>query len=71
MLLGDRIENALDCVGINSDKVSKWLGRPCGCPERKERINQLHSWALRVLRGVVDDAEVYLDKIIEEEEEDG
>lgn len=54
MLLGDVVERALSKLGISEEKVSKWLGRPCGCPERKEKLNTLHLWALRVLAGKKD-----------------
>lgn len=43
--LGDLIEGALSKVGITHDRVDAWLGRPCGCPERKARLNALFSWA--------------------------
>lgn len=43
--LGDLIEGALSKVGITHDRVDAWLGRPCGCAERKERLNRLFSWA--------------------------
>ena len=45
-LLGDAISSALSAVGITEDRVSKWLGRPCGCGARKEKINSLHRWFL-------------------------
>ena len=43
--LGDLIEGALSKVGITHDRVGAWLGRPCGCAERKRRLNRLFSWA--------------------------
>ncbi|MFA5376320.1 MAG: hypothetical protein WC455_11300 [Dehalococcoidia bacterium] len=43
--LGDVLEAALSKVGITHDRVDAWLGRPCGCAERKERLNRLFSWA--------------------------
>lgn len=39
--LGDRISQALSLVGITEARVSKLLGRPCGCSKRREAINQL------------------------------
>lgn len=62
--LGDKIESALSLVGITADRVTYWLGRPCKCKERKQRINQLESWALRILHGNSDKAEEYLENII-------
>ncbi len=70
LMLGDKLERALKRIGVDSQKVSNWVGKPCGCEERREKLNQLHAWALRTLRGTVDDAEVYLHRILEEEEED-
>lgn len=65
-MLGDRVEQALNVVGISSKRVEQWLGRPClGCKERKEKLNQLHHWVNRVLSGGVSKAEDYLDRIIE------
>ena len=51
MELGDQVEAALSKVGITTDRVSKWLGRPCRCPERKEKLNLLSIWAKRKLLG--------------------
>lgn len=49
-MLGDSIEAALSLVGISSEKVEQWIGFPCGCLERKERLNQLGAWAKQALR---------------------
>lgn len=62
--LGDNVEAALKTVGITSERVSAWLGRPCGCPERKRRLNNLGAWAHRVITGKTDKAEQYLEEII-------
>ena len=63
--LGDLVEEALGVVGITADRVSRWLNRPCGCEERKKRLNQLGSWAFRVTLGKTEKAEEYLKEIIE------
>lgn len=62
--LGDRIGQALDLLGITPDRVTYWLGRPCGCDERKERYNALGFWAARVIAGKVESAKEYLERII-------
>lgn len=62
--LGDRIEQALQLVGITEERVSAWLNRPCGCKERKLRLNQLGSWAVRIIHGNLNKAEEYLNNII-------
>lgn len=51
MGLGDLVEKALSKVGITEERVQKWLGRPCGCRGRKEKLNQLGQWAARLLTG--------------------
>ena len=41
--LGDRIENFTKATGIKKvvDKVSQGLNIPCGCQQRKEKLNKL------------------------------
>jgi hypothetical protein len=39
--LGDMVEGVLKSVGITEERVSKVLGKPCGCKERKKRLNSL------------------------------
>lgn len=65
-MLGDMIHNALDSVGITTDRVEKWLGKPCHCQERQEKLNQLDQWARRVMKGRIDKAAEYLDKLLSE-----
>ena len=60
------VEAALRTVGITKDRVSKWLGRTCKCPERQESLNRLSRWAKRVLSGETADAEKYLSEIIDD-----
>lgn len=60
MGLGDHIERALSLVGVTPDLVESWVGRPCGCQERKDKLNALGHWAGRVLRGRVGQAREYL-----------
>lgn len=62
--LGDRIESALALLGITSNRVTSWYGKPCKCKERIQRLNQLESWAIRVLKGTAEKAEEYLENII-------
>ena len=63
--LGDMVENALTSVGITSERVTAWLGRPCGCVERKEKLNNLSRWAKRVVSGSTEKAEEYLEEMID------
>lgn len=51
MGLGDAIENALAHVGITEERVSNWLGKPCGCKARRDKLNQLGTWARGLIAG--------------------
>lgn len=62
--LGDIIESALTKVGIDKSLVTKWLGAPCGCEERREKLNALDFWARRVVKGHIDKAKEYLEGIL-------
>lgn len=64
--IGDTIETALSKLGITSERVEQWLGGPCGCEERKQKLNQLGRWASRILSGKLEKAKEYLDLIIKE-----
>ena len=68
MMLGTQIESALSVVGITSERVSNWLGRPCRCPERIEQLNRLSCWAARVLRGHTANAVQHLEQLMEEDD---
>lgn len=39
--LGDLVKAGLSAVGITEERVSKLLGRPCGCRKRAEYLNRL------------------------------
>lgn len=39
--LGDMVKATLSAVGITEERVSKALGRPCGCSERAAKLNKL------------------------------
>lgn len=43
--LGDRIAAALTALGITEERVSRLLGRPCGCSRRRRRMNE---WGKKV-----------------------
>lgn len=39
--LGDMVKAGLSAVGITEDRVSRAIGRPCGCGKRAARLNEL------------------------------
>lgn len=39
--LGDMVKAGLSAIGITEERVSKALGRPCGCSKRAEALNEL------------------------------
>lgn len=41
---GDQLATALEAVGVTKERVSAWLGKPCGCPERQAKLNRLGAW---------------------------
>ena len=48
ILLGDKIEKALQKFGITEEKFKKWFGlKECGCSKRKKYLNGLFSWKAR------------------------
>lgn len=71
-LTGDRVEEILEKTGLKSmsDRVHSWLGVPCGCQERKEKLNALDLLVRQVAKSGTDKAKQYLDMIIGEEKKD-
>lgn len=65
MLLGDRLESALEIVGITQERVTAWLG-DCCCDERKAKLNDLDIWARRTLANKYRDAKRWLERILDE-----
>jgi len=39
--LGDAVAAGLSAVGITPERVSKAIGRPCGCGKRKRALNRV------------------------------
>lgn len=67
MQLGNTISEALRLIGVTQDRVELYLGVPCNCPERIQRLNQLGAWAWRVVNGRTVDALKYLETLIRSE----
>lgn len=61
--LGDLVESALTKIGITSERVEEWLGRPCNCPARKQKLNRLGEWANSVLSGNTETAAAQIDEM--------
>lgn len=62
--LGDAVHNALSLVGITPERVSAWIGRPCGCTKRQEKLNELSRWTKRIVSGKTEDAKKLLEELI-------
>ena len=39
--LGDYVAKGLSAIGITKERVSKVLGKPCGCAKRQKKLNEL------------------------------
>ena len=63
-LLGDAVKSALGVVGVTEERVTDWLGRPCGCPERREKLNRLDEWARDTIANKMTDAAGFLSRLI-------
>lgn len=63
--LGDKVERALTAVGITKQRVTRWVGRECGCEERKERLNRLGAWAENIWKDGRQRAREHLQRMIE------
>lgn len=62
--LGDRAEALLQRVGITKERVSAWMGKPCGCPERKAKMNELSDWVENAAKESVDRAKSWLERLL-------
>lgn len=63
--LGTLIGNALKIFGIDDAVVTNWLGRPCGCEERRKKLDALTAWARRSLfRGFANAKQSLADLIV-------
>ena len=48
--LGDRVADGLAAVGITKERVSKLVGKDCGCQKRQEALNRLGQRAAEAVR---------------------
>jgi hypothetical protein len=42
--LGDYVASALSAIGITKERVSAFVGRPCGCDGRQAAVNAAGAW---------------------------
>ena len=63
-MIGDQVETALALMGITKQRVSNWLGIPCNCDQRKQKLNKLHAWARMSVKVSADKAKQYIEKIL-------
>lgn len=54
---GDRLQRAFAKVGVTDESVSAWIGAPCKCPERREKLNRLGRWVNSILTGSQSEAD--------------
>lgn len=66
MKLGDATAAALEKLGITSERIESWLGVPCNCEERRIKLNQLDTWARRIIKGRTERALDHLQEILEQ-----
>lgn len=63
MEIGTKISEALAMIGLTEGSIERWLGRPCGCRERADKLDALGAWASRVLAGRVEKARHWLEQL--------
>ena len=39
--LGDAVAAGLNAVGVTKERVSRLLGKPCGCSDRQRKLNEM------------------------------
>lgn len=63
-MLTEFLAGALAAAGVTEERVTEWLGFPCGCEERRRKLERLEAWAARVAVGKLERAAEYLRRII-------
>lgn len=69
--LGDAIESVLSAVGITPDRVSRLIGKDCGCKQRKEWLNRVTLWARQSKSLPADEAAKHFEDMEREKKEGG
>jgi len=63
-LLGSRLEAALSTVGITKNRVSEWIGRDCHCADTRDKLNQLHLWAMNSVKSSAEAAKAAIEAML-------
>jgi hypothetical protein len=63
-LWGDQLRDALAAVGVTKEEIERWLGAPCGCDERRQKLNALHLWLKQTTHKGFSRAKEFLKRII-------
>lgn len=66
-MLGDMVEKALGSIGITKERVEAWVGSPCGCKERQDKLNMLGAWARMTIKNKMKNSIRFLEKLIGKE----
>ena len=66
-MLGDSVKRGLELLGITQQRVEGWLGEPCNCQERIEKLNQLDTICRRVIKGKIESGRFYLNQLLEQQ----
>lgn len=67
-MLGDLLSSALASVGVTPERVERWTGGPCGCEERRRKLNALDAWARQSAKLAATKARAYLEDLLSEDE---
>lgn len=54
--IGSMIGAGLSAVGITDERVTRWLGKDCGCPHRRNKLNALAEHATKAISSVANRA---------------
>ncbi len=65
-MISSLLETALAAAGISADRIEWWLGMPCGCRERREKLDAVEAWARRIMGGRIEKAEKYLNDLLDD-----
>ncbi len=62
--LDDQVSQALARIGVTEERVTAWIGAPCGCAMRREKLNKLSKWAQSAVKSEAEKAAAKLAKLL-------